>query len=33
VAVDGRVLAAMLEGIDLRAPRRGWYEPHAVPQS
>lgn len=33
VAVDGRVLAAMLEGIDLRAPRRRWYEPHAVPQS
>jgi transposase len=26
VVVDGRVLASMLAGIDLRAPRRGWYE-------
>lgn len=26
VAVDGRVLVAMLSGIDLRAPRRRWYE-------
>jgi len=31
VAVDGRVLAAILEGIDLRAPRRRWYEPRGVP--
>ena len=26
VAVDGRVLAALLDGIDLRAPRRRWHE-------
>jgi len=26
VVVDGRVLAAMLTGIDLGAPRRRWYE-------
>ena len=26
IAVDGRVLASILEGIDLRAPRRRWYE-------
>jgi transposase len=25
VAVDGRVLASILDGIDLRAPRRRWY--------
>jgi transposase len=33
VAVDGRVLAAMLEGLDLRAPQRRWYEPRAIAQS
>ncbi|MFM1935862.1 MAG: hypothetical protein RI990_821 [Planctomycetota bacterium] len=33
VAVDGRVLAAMLEGIDLRAPRRRWYAPRGAEQS
>ena len=26
VAVDGRVLASILDGIDLRAPRRRWYD-------
>jgi transposase len=26
VVVDGRVLASILDGIDLRAPRRRWYE-------
>lgn len=26
VAVDGRVLASILDGIDLRAPRRNWYD-------
>ncbi len=26
VAVDGRVLTALLAGIDLRAPRRRWYD-------
>jgi transposase len=26
VAVDGRVLTAMLAGIDLRAPHRRWFE-------
>lgn len=26
VAVEGRVLALLLDGIDLRAPRRRWYE-------
>lgn len=31
VAVDGRVLAALLGGIDLRAPRRRWYERPAPP--
>ena len=25
VAVDGRLLASILDGIDLRAPRRRWY--------
>lgn len=25
IAVDGRVLASILDGIDLRAPRRRWY--------
>lgn len=25
VGVDGRILASILEGIDLRAPRRRWY--------
>jgi transposase len=25
VVVDGRLLASILEGIDLRAPRRRWY--------
>jgi len=25
VAVDGRVLASLLDGIDLRAPRRRWF--------
>jgi transposase len=29
VAVDGRVLAALLSGIDLRAPRRRWYDRNA----
>lgn len=29
VAVDGRVLAALLSGIDLRAPRRRWYDRYA----
>jgi len=31
VAVDGRVITSILDGIDLRAPRRKWYErrPHA----
>jgi len=33
VTVDGRVLAAILEGIDLRAPRRRWYEPRPVATS
>ena len=26
LGVDGRVLASILDGIDLRAPRRRWYE-------
>lgn len=26
VVVDARVLASLLDGIDLRAPRRRWYE-------
>jgi transposase len=26
VTVDGRVLAAMLSGLDLNAPRRRWFE-------
>jgi transposase len=26
VTVDGRVLASILDGIDLRAPRRRWFE-------
>jgi transposase len=26
VVVDARVLASILDGIDLRAPRRPWYE-------
>lgn len=26
IDVDGRVLASILDGIDLRAPRRQWYE-------
>jgi transposase len=30
VAVDGRVLAAILEGLDLRAPRRTWYQPRPL---
>lgn len=30
VVVDGRVLAAMLSGIDLRAPRRRWLDRNAV---
>jgi transposase len=25
VAIDGRLLASILDGIDLRAPRRRWY--------
>lgn len=33
VTVDGRVLAALLAGIDLRAPRRRWYERSAPPGS
>jgi transposase len=33
VAVDVRVLAAILDGIDLRAPRRRWYEPRPTAQS
>lgn len=32
VGVDGRVLASILDGIDLRAPRRRWYDqPRAAP--
>jgi transposase len=31
IAVDGRVLAALLDGIDLRAPRRRWHETRASP--
>jgi transposase len=31
LAVDGRVLASILDGIDLRAPRRRWYEQAAAP--
>ena len=30
VTVDSRALAAMLEGIDLRAPRRRWYAPKDI---
>ena len=30
VTVDGRVLAAMLSGIDLHAPRRRWFDRSAV---
>jgi transposase len=26
VMIDGRVLASILDGIELRAPRRRWYE-------
>lgn len=26
IRVDGRVLASILDGIDLRAPRRRWFE-------
>lgn len=26
ITVDGRVLASLLDGIDLRAPRRRWFE-------
>lgn len=33
VAVDGRVLAALLSGIDLRAPRRRWYDRSGPAQS
>lgn len=33
VTVDGRVLAALLAGIDLRAPRRGWYDRGAAARS
>jgi transposase len=33
VAVDGRVLASILDGIDLRAPRRRWYDRSAVSAS
>lgn len=25
IAIDGRLLASILDGIDLRAPRRRWY--------
>lgn len=32
VAVHGRVLAAMLAGLDLRAPRRRWYD-RSVPSA
>jgi transposase len=31
--VDGRVLAAMLTGIDLNAPRRRWFERHLARQT
>lgn len=30
IAVDGRLLASILDGIDLRAPLRRWYR-HAAP--
>lgn len=30
VCVDGGVLTALLAGIDLRAPRRGWYRRGSV---
>lgn len=30
IAVDGRVLAGILEGLDLRAPRRRWHDPRGV---
>lgn len=33
VAVEGRVLASLLDGIDLRAPRRRWYAREAMPGS
>lgn len=33
VVVDGRVLAALLAGIDLRAPRRRWYDRSAPADS
>lgn len=32
-AVDGRVLNSILDGIDLRAPRRRWYERPPLPGS
>jgi len=32
IVVDGRVLAAMLSGIDLTAPRRRWFD-HARPMA
>jgi transposase len=31
VVVDARMLASILDGIDLRAPRRRWYEHRAPP--
>ena len=33
VAVDGRVLTSILDGIDLRAPRRKWYDRSPHPRS
>jgi transposase len=33
VTVDGRVLGALLGGLDLRAPRRRWYDRPSPPGS
>ena len=33
VAVDARVIASILDGIDLRAPRRRWFERRPPPRS
>jgi transposase len=33
VSVDGRVLSAMLSGIDLHAPRRRWFERTLPPKT
>ena len=33
IAVDGRVLASILDGIDLRAPRRRWFAREGIAAS